>query len=107
MHKDIWLAILVMAAATYATRFGSLVLLRFTGLPKELERWTSQVPTGILAALVVPALLLPQGYVDLSWSNSYLLAGSAAAWIAWRTNNAVWTMLAGLAVMSGLRWGGL
>lgn len=103
LHEDIWLAILVMAAATYATRFGSFVFLRFTGLPKELERWTSQVPTGILAALVVPALLLPQGHIDISWSNSYLLAGSAAAWIAWRTNNAVWTMMVGLAVMGALR----
>lgn len=106
MREDMWLIILVMAAATYATRVGSLVLLRLTGLPRGLERWTSQVPTGILAALVVPALLLPQGQLDVSWHNAYLLAGGAAAWVAWRTSQAVWTMAAGLGVMGLLRLAG-
>lgn len=107
MHEEIWLAILVMAGATYATRVGSFVLLRLTGLPKGLERWTSQVPTGVLAALVTPALLLPQGQVDVSLHNVYLLAGGAAAWTAWRTSQAVWTMVVGLAVMGLLRLIGL
>lgn len=107
MHEEIWPAILVMAGATYATRVGSFVLLRLTGLPKGLERWTAQVPTGVLAALVTPALLLPQGQLDVSWHNAYLLSGAAAAWTAWRTGQPVWTMGAGLAVMGLLRLFGL
>ena len=107
MREEYWLIILVMAGATYATRVGSFLLLRLTGLPKGLERWTAQVPTGILAALVVPALLLPQGQLDVSWHNSYLVAGVAAAWVAWRTSQAVWTMATGLGVMGLLRLGGI
>ena len=107
MHEEIWPVILVMAGATYATRVGSFVLLRLTGLPKGLERWTAQVPTGVLAALVTPALLLPQGQLDVSWHNAYLLAGAAAGWTAWRTGQAVWTMGSGLAAMGLLRLFGL
>ncbi|WP_371380705.1 AzlD domain-containing protein [Sporomusa aerivorans] len=96
-----------MAIVTFFTRFGALALLKQTGLPKWFERWLKHVPTAVLTALIVPSLLLPQGHVDFSFSNHYLLAGILAAVVAYTCRNAIITMGLGLTAMLSLRWLGI
>ncbi|MGE5422237.1 MAG: AzlD domain-containing protein [Ignavibacteriales bacterium] len=93
-----------MAAVTYFTRFGSLALLKRTGIPDWFERWFEHVPTAILTALIVPALLAPETRLDISWHNHYLLAGIVASLVAYKTKNAFLTMVIGMGVMLTLRW---
>ena len=88
MRSDIVIIILGMAAVTFLTRFGAQ--LAFRG-------------TGILTALIVPALLLPQGRFDLTWHNPYLLAGLVAALVAWRFASVPVTMGVGMATILLLR----
>ncbi len=107
MRLEIMLIIVGMAAATFLTRFGALALLKKTGLPCWFERWLKHVPTAILTALIVPSLLLPQGQVDLSFSNHYLLSGILAAIVAYTCRNAMLTMGLGLTVMLSLWWLGI
>ena len=92
-----------MAVVTFLTRFAALVLFRYTGIPLWFERWCKHVPTGILTALIVPALLMPAGQVDVSFDNHYLLAGLAAAAAAYGSANILLTLGAGFAVMFSLR----
>lgn len=100
------LIILSMAAATYFTRFASVLLLERTGIPSWLTRLLKHVPTAMLAALIAPALLAPQGYLQIEPSNHYLLAGAVAAFLAWKRQHPAVTMGAGMAVMLMLRIGG-
>jgi len=91
--------ILGMAAATYITRIGSQVLFARTGMPNWLEKWLKHVPTAFLTALIVPAILLPKGYLDISLDNSYLLAGVVAAITAYKTRSVLVTVVLGMGVM--------
>lgn len=107
MRFEIVWIIIGMAVVTFFTRFGALALLRKIGLPGWFERWLKHVPTAILTALIAPSLFLPQGYIDLSLSNHYLLAGAIAALVAYIRQNAVLTMGLGLTVILSLRWLGI
>ena len=105
MRPEIVLTILGMALATYFTRFASPLLLARTGIPAWLGRLLKQVPTAMLTALVAPALLAPQGVVEISLANHYLIAGAVAALMAGRRLHPAVTMSSGMAIMLVLRWG--
>ena len=107
MRTEIVLIIMGMAAVTFFTRFASAVLFRQTGVPVWFKRWMKHVPTGILTALIVPALLLPQGYLDISTHNHYLMAGVVATVATCLFRNAIVTMSLGLVVMLSLRFLGV
>ena len=92
-----------MAIVTFSTRFASVALLGQKKMPAGLERWLRHIPTGILTALIVPTLLLPEGYVDLSLRNHYLIAGLVAALVAWKSRNMVATLVLGMGTMFLLR----
>ena len=104
MRGEILLIIFGMAAVTFATRFGCVALLGRTGMPPGLERWLKHIPTAILTALIMPALLLPQGRLDLSLDNHYLLAGAVAAVVAYKSRNIVATLALGMGTMLALRF---
>ena len=107
MRLEVVLTILCMAAATYFTRFASPLLLDRTGVPRWMVRLLKHVPTAMLAALIAPALLAPQGYLQIGPGNHYLLAGAVAAFMVWRRQPPAVTMGSGMAVMLLLRMGGL
>ena len=107
MRLEVVLTILCIAAATYFTRFASPLLLDRTGVPRWMVRLLKHVPTAMLAALIAPALLAPQGYLQIGPGNHYLLAGAVAAFMAWRRQPPAVTMGSGMAVMLLLRMGGL
>ena len=107
MRLEVVLTILCMAAATYFTRFASPLLLDRTGVPRWMVRLLKHVPSAMLAALIAPALLAPQGYLQIGPGNHYLLAGAVAAFMAWRRQPPAVTMGSGMAVMLLLRMGGL
>ncbi|CUH96684.1 putative membrane protein [Propionispora sp. 2/2-37] len=106
MRPDMVILILAMAAVTYFTRAGAFAILHRTGIPVWLERWLKHIPTAVLTALIMPALLLPRGVIDISWQNHYLMAGLLAAYVAFKTNNALLTMAWGMSAMFIMRWSG-
>ena len=103
MRSDVILIIIGMALVTYFTRIGALALFRFIGVPSWLNRWLKYVPVAILTALIVPSLLLPKGYLDLSVNNHYLIAGFIAALVAYKSRNIVATLGLGMGVMFVLK----
>ena len=104
LNNEILLIIAGMAAATFFTRFACLALFSRNGVPEWMGKWLKHVPTAILTALIAPALLLPQGSLDISIGNHYLLAGCVAAATAYKSRSVIATMTLGLAVMFALRW---
>lgn len=100
MRVDLALLILLLGAVTYATRIGAFAVLSRTGMPEWLRRAVRYVPVGVLVALIVPAILAPEGAVVLGPANPYFIAGIAAALAAWRTQNIVITLVAGFGTLA-------
>lgn len=96
----VWGVILAIFLGTLAARLSFVVAFgRLERIPPRLERLLEFVPPAALAALVVPSLLVLDGSLALSPGNERLVAGAVAAGVAWRTNNLLATVVAGMAVL--------
>ncbi len=100
--SDVWVAIVLAGVGTYALRASFLSLAgRLTDLPPLATRVLRQIPPAVLAALVVPALVRPEGSLDL-WQPE-LLAGAVAFLVSWRTRNVALTLVVGMGVLVALQ----
>jgi len=100
--STVWLAALLAGVGTYGFRASFLFLFERLGeVPETAETALGMVPAAVLAALVAPAVLAPEGTVAVL-GNDRLLAGSAAALVAWYTENILATIVVGLVVVIGL-----
>jgi branched-subunit amino acid transport protein len=96
--STIWTAILLAGIGTYAMRASFLVFAhRLADVPPGVQRLLRQIPPAALAAIVAPALLRPEGQLDLLQPR--LAAGVVAAVVAWKTRNIALTLAVGMAVL--------
>jgi branched-subunit amino acid transport protein len=72
---------------------------QWLSVPPILDRALRYVPAAVMAALVVPALVRPEGVVDLSPENLRLMAGILAAVVAWYSRNVLLTLAVGMAAL--------
>ncbi len=99
-----FLLVLGMALVTFAVRYPVLVLVSKIPMPDRMFRALRYVPPAVLAAIIAPALLLPDGKtLDFSPTNTYLVGGIIAGLIAWRTKNLLLTIVLGMAFFLLLR----
>lgn len=97
-----WLAIVVAGIGTYAMRASFVAFAhRMADLPPVVDRVLRQIPPAALAAIILPALVRPEGTFDLLQPR--LLAGIVAALVAWRTRNVGLTLLVGMALVAALQ----
>jgi branched-subunit amino acid transport protein len=98
----VWPTIVLSGAGTYAMRASFLVAAhRMTHVPEWLARVLRQIPPAALAALVLPALMRPEGSFDLLQAR--MAAGVVAAAVAWRTRNVGLTLVVGMVVVVALQ----
>jgi len=103
----IWLTILGMALATYATRVITMLGLRGEIAP-WLRRWLGYVPVAVFSALIFPPLLLQtNGDTRTLAVGPALPAGVVGALAAWRSGNVLLTILTGMVTFWLLRWLGM
>ena len=94
---NLWLTIIASGGVTYTLRLSFIVLLGRVALPEVLRRGLRFVPPAVLAAIILPELVLRQGRLDLAPTTPRLLAGLLAGVIAWRTRNVLLTIGVGMA----------
>lgn len=100
--SDVWLTILLAGAGTYLLRLSFLAFAhRLVDLPPLVERVLRQIPPAVLAALVLPQLVRPEGSLDL-WQPQ-LLAGAIAAVVSWKTRNIAATLVVGMVVLVAMQ----
>ena len=96
-----------MTLVTLAPRVLPIWFLSGRGLPEGVKRWLALIAPAILAALLVPELLLSQGEggasLFLSPQNHALLAAIPAGIVAWRTRSLFGTVAAGIVCAALLR----
>ena len=94
----IWTAIILSGIGTYAMRASFLVFAhRLADVPPNVQRLLRQIPPAALAAIVIPALLRPEGSLDV-WQPRFL-AGLVAALVAWKTRNIALTLAVGIGIV--------
>lgn len=99
----LWLTLLASGAITYAIRLSLILAWGRVRLPPTLQRGLRFVPPAVLSAIIFPEILRHDGPLDVSFGNPRLLAGLAAALVAWRTKNALLTIAAGMAALWGVQ----
>lgn len=100
----LFLTILFMGLVTYAIRLGPILFFSQREMPDLLRRALRYVPTAVLTAIILPEMFFPGGELALSLLNMRLVAGVAAAFVAWRTHNVFWTIAVGMVVLWVGNW---
>ena len=95
----IWAMIAGMCVVTFVPRVLPLVLGRDLGLPRWVKRWLSFFPYAALGSLIFPGILtVVEGK---PWIG--LAAGVCAALLALKARNAIFPVLAAIAVAVALQ----
>ncbi len=98
------LTIVAMAGVTYLTRSAPLLALAGRTLSPWAIRLLAHVPAAVLAALVAPALLRPDGRLDIGLGNVVLWAGLASFALAVRTRGFFGPVALGMGIVAAARW---
>ncbi len=97
-----WVAIVLAGVGTFAMRASFLLAARrLAEVPPGVQRILRQIPPAALASLVLPALLRPEGELDL-WQPE-LAAGILAGIVGWRTRSTALTLVVGMTALLALR----
>jgi branched-subunit amino acid transport protein len=92
---EVWFAILLAGAGTFAMRASFIAAAhRLAEVPPWASRVLRQIPPAALAAIVLPALVRPEGSIDLLQPR--LAAGLLAGLVAWRSRNVLATLVLGI-----------
>lgn len=94
------LSIIGMGLVTFGIRVALFLLPQRVELSPWLLQLLRYVPAAVLSAIIFPELfILPGGTLDISLGNERLMAGIAAAIVAWRTRNVLLTVACGMLVL--------
>lgn len=99
---DLWM-IVGMTAVTFGARYPLLTLIGRFDLPPRVAQALRFVPPAVLSAIILPALLTPDGVLAISFENEALIAGIAAGLIAWRVRRTLLTIVVGMTIYLLLR----
>ncbi|WP_158058013.1 AzlD domain-containing protein [Halorussus halophilus] len=96
----LWLLIVAAGVGTYLIRLSFIALFGLLDeVPERVERALRFVPAAVLSALVVPDIVFADSTLALSLGNTKLFAGTLAALVAWRTENILATLVAGMGAL--------
>ncbi len=94
------ITIVGMVLVTYLPRLLPACLLRGRALPPFIAAWLRYVPAAVLAALLLPSLLVEGGELNLAWNNLYLWAALPAAFVALKRKSLFGTVLTGMGLVA-------
>lgn len=96
-----------MMAVTFGIRYALFALAGRIRMAPWLEAALKYIPPAVLTSITLPAVLLPRGAWDVSWSNPYLVAAVVAAAAGAWMRNLLATIAIGLLAFCACRLMGL
>ena len=94
-----------MALVTFGARYPVMVLVGKIPLPQPVLRALKFVPTAVLTAIIVPAVIFPRSsQPEFALTNEYLVAAIISALVAWRSRNVLLTIVVGMLALLAWRW---
>ncbi len=103
-QRLILLTMVGMLVVTYLPRLLPLWLFASRSLPRVVVVWLRYVPVAVLAAMLLPSLVLDGGQLTLGPSNLFLLAAIPTFVVAWKTRSLFGSVLVGMAAVAGARY---
>ena len=86
-QKVVLLTLFGMQAVTYVPRLLPVLLFSSKQLPPLVIVWLRYVPVAVLAAMVVPSLLLVEQRIHFAADNLLLWAAIPTLLVAWKTKS--------------------
>lgn len=96
----IFWTIVGMAIVTYLPRLLPTLFLSGRTLRPVIASWLRLVPPAVLAAMLVPSLLVRENSVELGFDNLFFWAALVAFPVAWKWNSLFATVLVGMGLVS-------
>jgi branched-subunit amino acid transport protein len=99
-----WVAILLVSVVTFLLRASFILFADPHRFPHGFRQALTFVAPSVMAAIVVPGLLIAQGRIDLTLDNPRWIAGAIAIVATILTRSAVVAIVAGMGSLWGLQW---
>ncbi len=96
-----------MAVVTYLPRLLPTLFLSSRNLQPFIASWLRLVPPAVLAAMLVPSLLVREDTVELGFDNLFFWAALIAFVVAWKWNSLFATVVIGMGLVALGRYLGL
>ncbi|WP_457554235.1 AzlD domain-containing protein [Desulfobacula sp.] len=94
-----------MALVTFGIRYIMFPVSGRWKFPELFERGLRYVPPAVLAAIIVPSVLMPNGEtLNLKLSNPYLIGALTACAIGGLFKNMLLTIVVSMVVFMGVQW---
>ncbi|HEY9738723.1 MAG TPA: AzlD domain-containing protein [Trichocoleus sp.] len=93
-----WLIVGGMALISFAIRYSLVAVSGRVQLSPPLLQALRFVPPAVLTAIIVPAVLMPNGALWLGWSNARLIGAIAALLVGLWRQNLLLTIVSGMGV---------
>ena len=103
-QKIIFLTILGMGVVTFLPRLLPVLLLSTKKLPPLVVAWLRFIPVAVLAAMLLPSLVVNDHQLDFSRNNLFLWAAIPTFLVAWKTRNLFGSVIVGMAVVAIARY---
>jgi branched-subunit amino acid transport protein len=100
----LWLLIIALALVTLGMRISFIATLKPHAIPPFVREVLAYVAPAVLAAIVVPPILIRDGVLEAGADNPRLIAGIVAFAIAWFTKSVVGTVAGGMATLWLAQW---
>ncbi len=100
MEQTVIIVIIGAAIINYLPRMFPLVFLSKINMPPVITDWLGYIPAAVLAALVVPEILLQGGSPLIGLANKKLLAAIPCFAVAVKTKSLAFTLLTGMGTMA-------
>jgi branched-subunit amino acid transport protein len=98
-----WIVIVGAGVVTFLARASFIVFADPQKFPHAFRVALAFVPASVLAAIVVPGLVMPHGTVEFALTNPRLVAGLVAVAVAAKVRNPLPSLVAGMVVLWGLQ----
>lgn len=106
-QKLIFITLLGMGFVTYLPRLLPTLFLSGRKLPSLITTWLSLVPPAVLAAMLLPSLVVRQEELSFSFDNLFLWAAVLVFPVAVKAKSLALTVLLGMALVAGGRYFGI
>jgi branched-subunit amino acid transport protein len=95
--RDVYL-LAGMAIVTFLIRYSLIGMSGRIELSSAIKQLLRYIPAAVLTAIVVPAVLMPDGELLLSYTNARLIGAIAAILISLWTKNLLLTIVLGMLI---------
>ena len=101
---NIWLVFILAGLITFLTRLSFIALIGRHEMPPMVGRLLRFIPPAVLTAIIFPEVFMRDGAIAITPTNPRLLAGLIATVVAWKTRNAILTIVAGMLALWLIGW---